>query len=72
MEQKQEQEYAQFGRHVGYVILANIITVLLVFIQLPILTQALIFFLCFNSTSLQKVVQKSYSYGNIDLWKMKQ
>jgi O-antigen/teichoic acid export membrane protein len=41
MEQKREQEYATFGRQVGYVIGANIVTVLLVFIQLPILTRAL-------------------------------
>lgn len=37
----QDQEYATFGRQVGYVIGANIATHLLVFIQLPILTRAL-------------------------------
>jgi O-antigen/teichoic acid export membrane protein len=38
---EQKQEYAIFGRQVGYVIGVNISTSLLAFIQLPILTRAL-------------------------------
>jgi len=37
---EQKQEYAKFGRQVGYLFATNIATVLQVFIQLPILTRA--------------------------------